>query len=315
MIETEIILTKDNVTVVYPGKNDITIYNQNLVKFSELLKLCKNNGIILDIKFNYINLNNEKNDIKTFLKIILEEIEQNEMMNSVIFNDNMNLEIISKLKKIRQNIAIAISTITTREEVEKLQPHIDSFSRVILTVDSNINNVALEYIKSLKYKIKFSKVESNELADKLTLNGVNYISTKNLEPFLIHNDKDFPMRVECVPIFLDDLSECKMYDEHVLRDNEFYNIHYSTNIYEKSVDINETAIGEFRYEDTKINDMRYYVTKKLDFKKGVIELITSDKIPEGKTLKGIVGPNYDNVANSYLFDFICTGIGYNFIWS
>ena len=313
MIEAEITLTKDNVTVVYPGKNDITIYNQNLVKFPELLKLCKNNEIILDIKFNYINLNNEKNDIKTFLKIILEEIEQNEMVNSVIFNDNMNLEIISKLKKIGQDVAIAISTITTREEVEKLQPHIDSFSRVILTVDSNINNVALEYIKSLKYKIKFSKVESNELADKLTLNGVNYISTKNLEPFLIHNDKDFPMRVECVPIFLDDLSECKMYDEHVLRDNEFYNIHYSTNIYEKSVDINETAIGEFRYEDTKINDMRYYVTKKLDFKKGVIELITSDKIPEGKTLKGIVGPNYDNVANSYLFDFICTGIGYNFI--
>ena len=73
--------------------------------------------------------------------------------------------------------------------------------------------------------------------------------------------EDFPMRVKCEPIFMDDLSECKMGNEHILRDNEFYNIHYSTNIYNKSLDINETAIGEFRFEDTKINDMRYYVIK------------------------------------------------------
>ena len=89
-------------------------------------------------------------------------------------------------------------------------------------------------------------MNSRESYDKLTSNGVNYIGTDTLEPFLINNDKDFPMSVECFPIFLDDLSECKMSDEHTLRDNEFYNIHYSSNIYKKSMDINETAIGEFR---------------------------------------------------------------------
>ena len=73
--------------------------------------------------------------------------------------------------------------------------------------------------------------------------------------------------------FMDDLSECKMGNEHILRDNEFYNIHYSTNIYNKSLDINETAIGEFRFEDTKINDMRYYVIKELNFKNGIIVLL------------------------------------------
>ena len=311
IIETELFLTKDNITVVYPGKNDNIEYNQDLITFSELLNISKKNEIILDLKFNY--LNKEKNDIKNFLTKIIEEIEQNKMLNSVIFNDNLNLGIISQLKNLRINTTISISTISSKEDIEKIKSELDSFRRVILTVDSNVNELTINYIKSLNYKMKFSQVDSKDFSDKLVKYGVNYLGTKNLEPFLIHNDKDFPMRVECVPIFLDDLSECKMYNEHVLRDNEFYNIHYSTNIYKKSVDINETAIGEFRYEHTKINDMRYYVLKKLNFDKGLIELITSDKIPEGKILKGIVGPNHDNVADCYIFDFTCEGLGQNYI--
>lgn len=66
MIECEIAFTKDNVLVVYNGKNDVGDYSQDLVSFKELLKLCKNNDIILDIKFNY--LNSEKNGIKNVLK-------------------------------------------------------------------------------------------------------------------------------------------------------------------------------------------------------------------------------------------------------
>ena len=313
MMECEIALSKDNVLVVYNGKNDVGDYSQDLVSFKELLKLCKNNDIILDIKFNY--LNSEKNGIKNVLKKILEEIEQNEMLNSVIFNDNItNLEIISQLKDFQKNTAISISTIIQKEDLEKIKPTLDYFTRVIITIDSNITESALNYIKSFNYKIKFlNTIDTKEFLDKLVSHGVNYITTKNLEPFLIHNDKDFPMRVQCVPIFMDDLSECKMYDEHVLRDNEFYNIHYSNNIYNKSMDINEIAIGEFRYEDTKINDMRYYVIKTFNFEKGIIILITSDKIPEGKIVKGIIGPNYDNVANCYLFNFICEGSGQNLI--
>ena len=312
IIETELFLTKDNITVVYPGKNDSINYNQDLIiTFSELLNISKKYEIILDIKFNY--LNKEKNDIKYFLTKIIEEIELNKMFNSVIFNDNIDLGIISELKNLRTNTTISISTINNKEDIEKIISELDLFRRVILTVDSNVNELTINYIKSLNYKMKYSNVNTKEFADKLVKYGVNFIGTKKLEPFLIHNDKDFPMRVECIPIFLDDLSECKMYNEHVLRDNEFYNIHYSTNIYKRSLDINETAIGEFRYEHTKINDMRYYVLKKLNFDKGFIELITSDKIPEGKILKGIVGPNYDNVADCYIFDFTCEGLGQNYI--
>jgi hypothetical protein len=38
-------------------------------------------------------------------------------------------------------------------------------------------------------------------------------------------------------------------------------------------------------------------------------IITSDKIQKGKKLKGKIGPNYDNVAECFIFDFICEGIG------
>ena len=310
IIETEIVLNKEDVIALYRGNKNIN-YEQNIIKFSELLKLSKENEIILDIKFNYLNI--EKNKIKSFLNKIIEEIEQYGMINSIIFNDLINLDIISKLKNIRTNIPISISTITKKEDIEKIKSYLDEFNRVIISIDSNIDEFTLNYIKSLNYKIKYSHMNSRESYDKLTSNGVNYIGTDTLEPFLINNDKDFPMSVECVPIFLDDLSECKMSNEHILRDNEFYNIHYSSNIYKKSMDINETAIGEFRYEDTKINDMKYYVVKNINFEKGIINLITSDKIAIGKKIKGKIGPNFDNVADIYIFDFICEGIGQNYI--
>ena len=310
IIETEIVLNKEDVIALYRGNKNIN-YEQNIIKFSELLKLSKENEIILDIKFNYLNI--EKNKIKSFLNKIIEEIEQYGMINSIIFNDLINLDIISKLKNIRTNIPISISTITKKEDIEKIKSYLDEFNRVIISIDSNIDEFTLNYIKSLNYKIKYSHMNSRESYDILTSNGVNYIGTDTLEPFLINNDKDYPMSVECVPIFLDDLSECKMSNEHILRDNEFYNIHYSSNIYKKSMDINETAIGEFRYEDTKINDMKYYVVKNINIEKGIINLITSDKIAKGKKIKGKIGPNFDNVADIYIFDFICEGIGQNYI--
>ena len=314
MIETEIILTKDNIPIIYNGNINIGNYNSNLVSFNDLLKLCKNNEIILDIKFDYLNINLHRNKLKNIIQTILEEIEKNDMFNSVIINDNINMEIISNIINMRKNVAISVSIINEKQDLDKIKSYLDNFNHIVISIGSNIKESTLNYIQSLNYKIKFfNTTNSKEFSDRLVSFGVNYITTTNLEPFLIHNDKDFPMRVQCVPIFMDDLSECKMGDEHVLRDNEFYNIHYSTNIYNKSMDINETAIGEFRFEDTKINDMRYYVIKEINFENGIIILITSDKIPKGKIAKGIIGPNYDNVADCYIYDFICEGSGLNFL--
>ena len=315
MIEAEVVLVNDNIPVIYNGKKNNNDYNNNFVKFNEILKLCKTNEIIIDIKFNYLNSTSQNKDIKSLLHIIMEEIKKSEMLTDIILEiDFTDLEKISQLKNIIKDATLSISLISKKEEIEKARLYLNNFKRIIFTIGPDINESTLNYIKKLGYKIKFSNtIDTQEFSDYLVAYGVNYINTKNLEPFLIHNNKDFPMRVECVPIFMDDLSECKLSEKHILRDNELYNIHYSTNIYNKSMDINETAIGDFRYEDTKINDMRYYVIKNINFEKGIIILITSDKITERKIVKGKIGPNYDNVAECYIFDFTCKGLGQNYI--
>jgi hypothetical protein len=100
-------------------------------------------------------LNIDKKKIEGFIKQIIEEIEQYEMTNSIIFNDNINLNIISKLKIIKNSIPISISTITKRDDIEKIKSYLNEFNRVILTIDSKIDEFTLNYIKTLKYKIKF----------------------------------------------------------------------------------------------------------------------------------------------------------------
>ena len=73
------------------------------------------------------------------------------------------------------------------------------------------------YGLSLGHKIKASIIEEKDLAEKIGSWGTNYITSDNIPPFMIQNQKELPMRVKCIPIFLDDLSECKMGDEIVCR--------------------------------------------------------------------------------------------------
>jgi hypothetical protein len=160
--------------------------------------------------------------------------------------------------------------------------------------------------------MKVSVVEGQELVEKIGAWGANYISTSS-HPFLIKNEYELPIAVKCVPIFLDDLSECKMGDDIVLRDNEIYNIYYSKNIYEKYKELNATPIGEFRYEDTKINQNLYYIVKYISFKKGIMQLITSNKVGKNRKIKGVIGPKYDNVAECYQYNFTCEGNSKNYI--
>ncbi len=87
-----------------------------------------------------------------------------------------------------------------------------------------------------------------------------------------------------------------MYPELLLRDNGFYNVFYSLHIYNKSEDISETAIDEFIFDDTKVNDNKYHVIKTFNFKKGLIQLMTSDKIKSVKQIKAAIGPKYDNLS-------------------
>ena len=55
---------------------------------------------------------------------------------------------------------------------------------------------------------------------------------------------EVPVPVRCVPVDIDH-SECEIDDDVMLKDNEWYNIYYSENIYNISMDINEESLGEF----------------------------------------------------------------------
>ena len=321
MIEAEVQFTNDKIPIIYNKKNEIYSITleklqkkQKILTLLDLLKKCKEKNVIVELKFSFLDFKTDSHKNDEYAKIIMKIIEENEMFDSLLFNVNKNQEFILKLIEIKNDISVCISNINKKEDINQKKDKYKSSKRIIFNLNINsVNEELVKYISNLGHKIKVSTVNNEELANKLQLWGVNYITTNNLPPFLIQNEKDEPFRVKCVPIFLDDLSECKMGNDIILRDNEYYNIHYSLNIYNKSEDINETAIGEFRYEDTKINDMKYYIIKFIDFKRGLLQLIMSHKVEKGKIIKGIIGPKFDNVAESYQYNFICEGNNQHFL--
>lgn len=321
MVEAELQFTKDKIPIIYYKNNKISSKNleelqkhENILTLSNFLKMSKLKKLIIEFKYTYLDFKNDATLLDEYADIIIAKIEDSDMFNSVFFNDDLKQEIFSKLIKKKKDICVTVTNANNREEIEQIKDKYNKSKRVIYNLEKDtVNKELVEYISSLGSRVKVYSVNDKELLDQLQSLGVNYITTHTLDPFLINNIYDEPYMVKCVPIFLDDLSECKMGKDIILRDNEKYNIHYSLNIYNKSEDINETEIGEFRYEDTKINDNKYYIIKFIDFKRGLIQLITSDKVEKGKEIRGVIGPNYHNVAECYQFNFVCEGTNQNFI--
>ena len=52
-----------------------------------------------------------------------------------------------------------------------------------------------------------------------------------------------------------------------------------------------------------------YTDCKGSFKNGVIKLNISNIVKKEETINGLVGPTYDDVAQCYIYDFICRGNG------
>ena len=321
MVEAELQFTKDKIPIIYYKQNQISSKNleeleknEKILTLSNFLKISKLNKLIIELKFTYLDLKNNITLLDKYADIIIGEIKDKDMFNSVFFNDDLKLEIFSILIKKKKGLCVTVTNVNNKEEIEKIKDKYNETKRVIYNLEKDtVNKELVEYISSLGRGVKVYSVDDIKLLDQFQSWGVKYITTNTLDPFLINNIYDEPYMVKCVPIFLDDLSECKMGQDIILRDNEKYNIHYSLNIYNKSEDINETEIGEFRYEDTKINDNKYYIIKYIDFKRGLIQLITSDKVEKGKEIRGVIGPNYYNVAEAYQFNFVCPGINQNFI--
>ena len=277
---------------------------EKILTFEILLQLCKDYKVIIDLDLSY--LEDEKSE--TYAIEILNIIKNYNMLNSVYFSGPCNKTIILQLNKIKNDTSISVPIVNKKEEVDKINSQFDKSKRIIYSFTrNNVDEETVKYIKSLGQKVKIDDVIDDKMFIKKVLSwGVDYIKTDFLHPFLIENEMEDPIPVRCVPADADH-SECTIDDDYILKDNEWYNIYYSENIYNISMDINEEPLGEFQYIDTNILDELYYVIDKFDFYTGQIKLNISNKLKKGESIYGIVGPLHDNVAEYYLYNFTCLG--------
>ena len=292
---------------------------EKILKFEDLLKLCKENDIIIDIDLGHLNYKKYFENTNEYIKIIMEYIEKYEMTNSIFFNDKRQ-PLIEKFKSMLNEVSFSITGMNEKEAIEKIKDKYNDSKIIIYNMgglmDGNktINEETVKYALSLGKKVKASKIDDLDFANKVISWGVNYICTNKLHPFLMKNEKEEPIIVTCALSDTDeDTSECEIDEDYDLIDNEVYSIYYTKNIYNLSEDIVETPIGEFKYVDTNLLDELYYEIVHFDFKNGVIKLNTSNVVKKGESISGKVGPSYDNVADCYIFDFICRGNGNHMI--
>ena len=293
----------------FGSKFDIKYKGEKILTLEILLQLCKEHNTIIDLDLSYLDDATYFEKNLDYVNIIVNLIEKYDMFNSVYFSDGANSTNILQLIKVKKDITISVSNIHKKEDIDKVKTLFPSSKRIIYSLSkAYIDEETIKYVKLLGYKVKVDNVDDLSYAKKIVSWGVDFIKTQNLEPFLINNDKEDPIIVRCIPSD-DDHSECEIDDDIYLKDNEWYNIYYSENIYNISLDINKEPIGEFQYVDTNILDELYYVIDKFNFNKGILKLNLSQKLKAGEEIFGIVGPDYDNVAEPYQLNFICNGIG------
>ena len=281
--------------------------DEKLLLLEDLLKLCQENNALIDFFLSDLDYKNIFENNNEFAKIIIDTINKYNMIDSVIFEEGSNNNIITRLLEIKNDISISIGNINSKEDMDKMKDKYPNSKRIIFSLSNNnqIDEKIIQYGLSLGKKIKVSIIDDISLAKKFFSKGVNFITTNKLEPFLVENEYEEPILLKCTQF--DVLVDCRLGQEVKLYDNAVYNIYYTTNIYKLYEDIDNKPIGYFKYYDTKQLDDRFYKIHKFDFETGDIDLNITFAIKKGKKLKGKVGPNYDNVKDCYLYDFVCEG--------
>ena len=294
----------------FGSKFDEKYAGEQILIFEDLLNLCKNNEIIIDLNLEHLDYNKYFEKTDEYMKILINIIEKYDMLDSLIFNEGPNPNTILKLKALKKDISISLSNINKISQIKEIKEKYSGTKRIIInfsgvTNTTKIDETLLNAAKTSGYKIKVGIIDDEQLANKLQLLGVNFIITNKLHPFQIKNDYEYPFLLKCTQF--DVLADCRLGPEVKLIDTQIYRIYYSTNIYKLNEDIIDETIGEFQYLDTmKLDDM-YYSIKKFDFDKAYLRLNSSVEVEKGKSMKGKIGPSYKNVADCYLYDYVCEG--------
>ena len=294
---------KELLKMDFGSKTDKKYEGEKILSLEILLQLCKDLNVIIDLDVSELD-NKKYFQESNHAKKLIDLIEEYEMFDSVYFTDGPEYENVLKLKELKKNIAVCIP-INKKEAIEKIKKEFPK-SRLILNVGKSLNQDMIKNISSLGIKIKVDDVDDTNYVQKLQDSGVNYMVTNLLAPFIIDNDKEEPLIVRCAPVD-EDHSECDIEDDVILKDNEWYNIYYSTNIYKVGEEINEEPIGEFQYIDTNILDELYYKVNSFSFANGNVNLNLSQILKRGEEINGVIGPEHDNVPESYQFNFVCKG--------
>ena len=287
----------------FGSKFDKKYSDEKIMTLAELLALCRQSDVIIDLNLDNLDYNKYFNSTRQYMYIIIRTIENLQMTNSVIFEGSADK--ILKLKEIRTDIAVSIKH-ENLEELKKMKDAFNDFKRVIYSFEKNVDDETIKYAVSLKRKVKVSLIDDKEHVKKLQSLGVNFILTRNLPPWIIENEKEEPIIVRCSPTE-DQMSECDIEDYMFLQDNELYDIYFSHNIYNISQDISEEPIAQFQYINTNLLDELYYYIHYFSFEKNIITLILSDKLPKGEQINGIIGPNQEDMEDCYLYSFECKG--------
>ena len=289
----------------FGSKFDKKFPDEKIMTFAELLALCKKHQVVINLNLEHLDLAKYFGPNTNYMQMMLDLVKRFNMTNSIFFEGSP--EQILKLKEITKDIAVAVIH-KDKDELEKMKDSFKDFKRLIYSFGENVDEATIKLAVSLGKKIKIGLIESPGQVKKLQSWGVNYIMSKNLPPFIIENKKEDPFIARCYPVD-DETSECDIEDYLFLKDNEVYNIYYSENIYNKSEDIEKEPIGHFTYINTNILDELYYYVHYLSFEGNVLTLILSEKLKKGEKIKGLIGPNNDEVEDCYLYNFVCEGNG------
>jgi glycerophosphoryl diester phosphodiesterase len=232
------------------GNNEFK--GQKILKLEDLLKLCKKHDIILDLDLGHAPFHKYFNKSNEYYNILINIIKKYNMFNSIIFNSGNNLLTISKLYLIKNDIAISIAGMNKIKNIKKIETQFNSSKRLIynfggLLNGKKIDETSVHYALKTGKKVKAAKVNNKIISDKIVNWGVNYITTQYLHPFLIRNNKEYPIKIKCISKANSKFSECQINSNIILKDNEEYNIYYMDNINNTYETINEKPIGKFKY--------------------------------------------------------------------
>ena len=222
------------------------------MKLDDLLKLCKENDIILDLDLAHLDYPEVLKNMYNYLTILIKHIEKYDMINSIVFNDQRKF-VFNIMNSIRKDLSFSINGMNKKKSIEKIKDkYQDSkiliYNMGLLQFGRTINKETVKYGISLGKKIKAAKIDNITFANKVVSWGVNFICTNKLHSFLMKNEKEEPIKVKCqVSKDNEKISNCEINENVNLIDNEIYNIYYSSNIYNYSENIVEEPIGEFKY--------------------------------------------------------------------